>query len=313
MTKSKYGNLLSKAFEKYKDIETISVSPTSCVSDTEAQHEKMTSFPPKQLIGNCPILGGVKKDKSEASKERKNRKFYKMKRFSPDEDEVLLNAMQTQTGDVKFVEIAKKMGRNRSSVKTRFLKLKSTGSSKKTHRSFHFEEDCVLIDAAIQDLRIRKSLETTNIPDVEHVAASFNREVLTTRYRWENQLRHWLLRYYNKTLNLEIRPMLTNVLAENFSSIEEIDWMLVSKYPEFSGFNEQSLRTAFYTTVLPNASRRLKIDKFDLTLKQISKDAEVFYKQTYNNTRNKKLEQRKRDVIEYFENAVKELNIKDFV
>ena len=103
--------------------------------------------------------------------------------------------------------------------------------------------------------------------------------------------------------------MLTSVLADNFNTIEEIDWKLVSKYPEFSGFTIQALKKTFFY-VLQNASRRLNIDKFDLTLKQISEDAEANYKHA---RVNKKTEQRQKDVIKYFEKAVNEFSIKDFV
>ena len=104
--------------------------------------------------------------------------------------------------------------------------------------------------------------------------------------------------------------MLANVLAENFSSIETIDWKLVSKFPEFSGFTVETLRVVFFSSLLPCASKRLNIDRFDLTLKQVSENAV----ENFQHLRvNKMVEQRQKDVIGYFENAVKELNIKDFV
>ena len=84
----------------------------------------------------------------------------------------------------------------------------------------------------------------------------------------------------------------------------------MSKYPEFSGFTVPLLKRELFSKLLPGASRRLKIDKFDLTLKQISEDAEATYKHL---KVNKKVEQRKRDVIEYFEKLVKDFDIKDFI
>ena len=302
MAKSKYVHLLNKTFDKYKDIETIVVSPRTSANETGAQHEKI--MPLRRTVTESD---GERKNKSKGVKEKKNRKYYKQKQFSPEEDEVLRNAIQI--GDINFVEIAKEMARDQSSIRKRVRKLNSSGSSR--HKKlFQFQEDCVLIDAAIQDLLKCNSLEITKIPDVDLVSASLNREANSTVFRWEHQLRHWLLRYYNKTLNLEIRPMLANVLAENFSSIEEIDWNLVSKYPEFSGFTVPLLRVEFYAKILPSASRRLKIDKFNLTLKQISEDAEATYKHARVNS---KVEQRKRDIIEYFEKTVKDFDIKDFV
>merc|ERR1712062_354658 len=120
--------------------------------------------------------------------------------------------------------------------------------------------------------------------------------------RWENVLRIWLLRFYNKTTNLEIRPMLANVIADNFNSIDEIDWKMLSKYPEFAGHTDKTLVKAF-SGFLHNASRSLKIDKFDLTFKQVA----TFVEAKYTNPKVDKIkEKRKKDIIEYFENAVKE-------
>merc|ERR1712079_599282 len=82
-------------------------------------------------------------------------------------------------------------------------------------------------------------------------------------------------RHYNKTLNLEIRPMLARVLADNFSSISSIEWGRVLHHREFSGHTDKTLRTVFYSMILPNAARRLGIGKFELSLEQIAGDAEA--------------------------------------
>ena len=113
-------------------------------------------------------------------------------------------------------------------------------------------------------------------------------------------------RHYNKTLNLEIRPMLARVLADNFSSISSIEWGRVLHHREFSGHTDKTLRTVFYSMILPNAARRLGIGKFELTLEQIAGDAEANYK---GSTVSKRVERRQREVLEYFENAVKLLKI----
>ena len=70
--------------------------------------------------------------------------------------------------------------------------------------------------------------------------------------------------------------MLANVIADNFDSRDNIDREMLTKYPEFSGHTETSLRYVFFN-LLPLASRRLKVDKFDLTLRQIAEDAEANY------------------------------------
>ena len=208
------------------------------------------------------------------------------------------------------MDIAKKLNRNYDSVRTRIEKLKATGTSKKYLKNFDYIEDCKIIDAAIKNLSQSQSLEKTVIPDLKTLAASLNRSKTSINSRWHRKLRVWLLRYFNKTLDLEIRPMLAKLLADNFDSIAEIDWKSIAKYPEFAGYTEASLRTFFFSSLSQKAARRLNIDTFDITLKQIAEDAEA----NYNHPRIiKKTEQRKRDIIEYFENAVNRVNIKDFV
>ena len=103
--------------------------------------------------------------------------------------------------------------------------------------------------------------------------------------------------------------MLANVIADNFDSRDNIDWEMITKYPEFSGNTETSLRSVFFN-LLPLASRRMRVDKFYLTLRQIAEDAEANY---LHPKIFKHIEQRKKDVIEYFESAVNRMNIKDYV
>ena len=69
MAKRKYVNLLTKTFEKYKDIETIGVSPTTSASEKEAQHVRMMpSLAPVVLTRNIYKSKG---DKKEAEREKK--------------------------------------------------------------------------------------------------------------------------------------------------------------------------------------------------------------------------------------------------
>ena len=100
--------------------------------------------------------------------------------------------------------------------------------------------------------------------------------------------------------------MLARVLADNFSSISSIEWSRVLHHREFSGHTDKTLRTVFYSMILPNAARRLGIGKFELSLEQIAGDAEANYK---GSTVSKRVERRQREVLEYFENAVKLLKI----
>ena len=152
--------MLNKTFHKYKDFETTGVSPRTSASETGARYQKMVQelliFVPSSIDTES---GGVK-IKSKGVEEKENRESYKQKPFSPEEDEVLRNAIQT--GVINFIEIAKEMARDPSSIRKRIIKLNSSGRSR--HRKiFQFERDFVLNDAAIEDLLKCSSLEFTKV------------------------------------------------------------------------------------------------------------------------------------------------------
>ena len=109
----------------------------------------------------------------------------------------------------------------------------------------------------------------------EEIAQILKRNERSVYFRWTTQIRAWLLQYYKKSLNLEIRPMLANVLADNFESVDSIDWKIVMSFPEFSGFTESILSFIFSSKILSNASRRLGVKRSDLSLKEIAIDAEA--------------------------------------
>ena len=302
---SKYVELLSEAFEKYRNIEVIEKTVTKCDDNDE-------------ILNNIPKVDvtsiSLKKKKKDAKemnsedKSRKNRKVCKIKFFLPEEDELILKAIRKD--DYKIVDIAKQLNRGCDSIIWRIKKLKMTGTSRRRYKNFDLKEDCVLIDAAVDHLRVHKCLENTIIENLEKIAANLKRDTNSIRFRWEKLLRVWLLRYYKKTLNLEIRPMLANVIAENYETMGDIDWKGLLKYKEFSGHSDSSLRTVFYAHILPGAVKRLNIDKFELTLKEIAGDAESNYRTS---EVSKKVEKRQRDIIYYFETLIKQFGLKDFL
>ena len=144
----------------------------------------------------------------------------------------------------------------------------------------------------------------------EEIAQILKRNERSVYFRWTTQIRAWLLQYYKKSLNLEIRPMLANVLADNFESVDSIDWKIVMSFPEFSGFTESILSFIFSSKILSNASRRLGVKRSDLSLKEIAIDAEAYYKDK--TVKNKRVETRQYEVIDYFEKAIKKFKISNF-
>ena len=237
--------------------------------------------------------------------------------FTADEDKLLMEQLTTSKGETshrgttltkeKIKQLAQDLGRVEESICGRLRKLQRGSSSKRT-RHFSLEEDKIIIDNAVKDLLKVKSLQKTMVPNYEDLATALHRNGKSVCERWSVRIRTWLLQYYAKTLNLEIRPMLANMVANNFESERSIDWDYVLTFPEFSGHTGDSLRHLL-NTIHKNASERLKVSRHDLSLKQIAKFSDEYKPRKLS----KREQERQEQLIEYFEKLVKLNNIDNFV
>ena len=237
--------------------------------------------------------------------------------FSADEDKLLMEHLTTSKGETshrgttltkeKIKQLAQDLGRVEESICGRLKKLRR-GSSSRRIRHFSLEEDKIIIDNAVKDLLKTKSLQKTRVQNYAELATALTREGQSIRNRWNVNIRTWLLQYYAKTLNLEIRPMLANMVANNYESERSIDWDYVLTFPEFNGHTGDSLRHLFHT-ILINASERLKVPPHDLSLKQVAKFSDVYKPRKLP----QRVQMRQEQLIEYFENLVKLNNIDNFV
>ena len=274
------------------------------------------------------IVGGnAKVSKKKTMTDIKNSKITKVKKpkqvlnkkrstvnpFTPEEDKILLEAMSSGE-ELNFTKLAKKMNRDRTSVKHRVDKLKlSGGVSTKTSPRYNLQEDLKIIDSAVENLKIFVKLDDTPLKDAKDLAESFRRKTESVGERWEVILKIWLKSYYTKTLNLNIKVMLANVVADNFENIDSIDWNFVKSFKEFSGHTLVSIRNTFFKNIYETAKRHSKDDKTKLTLKEIAEDAAVTYCQENARKIPVSILKRQTEVIEYFEKKVNELGIKDFL
>ena len=258
----------------------------------------------KKVTKNTNINKSVKKPKQVLNKKRSTHNPFK-----PEEDKILLEAMRSGE-ELDFKELAKTINRKRTSVQGRMEKLKlSGGVSSTTNPRYTLQEDLKIIDSAVENLKIFSKLDATPLKDSKDLAASFRRNADPVKERWEVRLKVWIKSYYTKTLNLDIRVMLANVVADNFKNIESIDWNFVISFKEFSGHTLRSIRYQFYSQIYQRAKVKFKGDKADLTLREIATIAsKESAKKIPASTR-----KRQEEVIEYFEKKVKELGIKDFV
>ena len=157
------------------------------------------------------------------------------------------------------MEVGKLLRRDPKSIHQRIKKLK-TGVSKREYKHYSFHEDCIIIDNAILNLRKCKSLQKTMLQNSEEIAQILKRNERSVYFRWTTQIRAWLLQYYyyKKSLNLEIRPMLANVLADNFESVDSIDWKIVSLSLSF-----QDLQKAFLVSYFPPKYCPMRLDVWE--------------------------------------------------
>jgi len=203
-------------------------------------------------------------------------------------------------------ELALKLGRSESSVKMRLIKLQRTGMSRKIRKQFTLEEDCMILDATLENLKT-SSLHESNISDCAQLSIRLNRNRESVFHRWDKQLKTWLLGYFTGTLNLDIKMMLANSIAERFDTIESIEWDSLSTLKEFSSHTAASLQMIFRTLLVTSASRHLEVDPTELTLKQITDDT----KDTCKSSKvRESVKKRQLEIIEYFENIVNKNNIK---
>jgi len=172
----------------------------------------------------------------------------------------------------------------------------------------------MIMDVALESFRECKSLRDTNINSDKRaqIALSLNRTKSHIYERWDKHLKVWLLGYYTKTLNLDVRQMLANVLAEKFDKFEDVDWTSLATYPEFSGHTATSLQFLFTGHLSNNAARHLDVDHTTLTLKQIAEDAQTSYDSS-KTVVSKNVQIRQEKIIAYFENFVTKSGIQNFI
>ena len=300
----KYVNLLNKTFEKYKDIDIL-VKEDGQSKDVEKEEKEGKKGISVKLNGTFkyqPVKGGSSNLGDESVKKRGYtvHKLYKNKQFTPDEDKIIIETMKTaENKSAGILELIKALDRNYRSIQFRIEKLE-TGSGTNTSRPFSLQEDFVIIDNALKSLKQCKSLEETELHNLEDLAKSLNRGGVSVLQRWKSQLQNWLLQHYQKNLNLEIRPMLINVLADNFDSIQKIDWDWVKKIPEVSGYTSYGLKRVFTTKILHLISAKLKIETTEITLKELAEGAKEF---RFSKVK-KDVSDRQGKIIDYFEKQV---------
>ena len=318
--KAKYVALLNEAMEKYRNVEILvrhqeenNVDTQIISRPTVGSNEavvKLRKLPQIEETVNANVKNRVM-NKNKKQLMRKDKKLVVLKHFSPQEDKIIFKALKNDENINKICcVLSKKLGRRYNAIQNRIWKLQQTGSSRRSYKHFTFEEDCKVLESAIESLKSSKSLSETKLHQIEDLALNLNRQVKSVENRWNNKLRTMLLQYYNKTLNLELRPMLVNFLADNFASLDEIEWKRVLDLPEFVGHTIASVKIIFHSTIIDRLSTYLGIKRTEVTLQQLAEAAKTYphFKQLSDKSKEKQ-----NKIIEYFEKLVATHDVRNFL
>ena len=294
---------MEKSFEKYKNTDKVG----------SVNEEIIRSNPDKVVRKIYP-----KNSKSPSDLSIKSKRCTAVKRFSKEEDDILLDAyISAKSENSKrlpndfYKDLSKKMKRSESSLFHRLKRLKS-GSLVNKQGAFTLLDDKAIIDAAVENLKEVKSLRNTTIANRDELATKLNRNKYTLISRWYYRLKPWIMSYHEKTLNLDIRTPLASFVADNFDSIYSIDWDVVLERPEFSGHTVGSIRYV-YLRMLHLAAWHLNLDSAKVSLTQVAEDVRTTY--TLGKGRNipETTRRRQMEVIEYFEHIIEENRIEHFL
>ena len=324
----KYVALLKNTYEKFSKIDVINssfrkesllecMSEIKPLSSSSSKSTKLSSQENKIITKKTQNLSTT-----QSNNDQKMKRYHKFlsrtnvngrKSYSSEEDEFLLDYLKANPeydfNKTKVVhKLEKIMKRTPASIKLRIYCLQRGKINKKSKKLFSFTEDKMIIDEAIKHLMNCKSLRDTVIQNPHEFSQQLNRNFSAVEQRWSVAIRSWLLQYYNKNLNLEIRPMLADLVCRNFNSVKSIDWEIVAKTSEFSGHTAVSLRHVFYSKTLNNAARFFNKPTNKVILEEINSYAkDQFINKNIKIT--SELEKRQLSCIEYFENRTKKLKI----
>eukprot|EP00092_Neocalanus_flemingeri_P019642 GFUD01021274.1.p1 GENE.GFUD01021274.1~~GFUD01021274.1.p1 ORF type:complete len:618 (+),score=188.57 GFUD01021274.1:152-2005(+) len=243
----------------------------------------------------------------------------KPRSITPEEDKIILDEIDKFGDNINISQLVKKIGRTHESVRRRINKLQ-IGKLSIERNFFRLAEDLVIMDAVLPQLPER-SLEMLELPNGEWNSVGDqlgrSRDGRSLGKRWEFSLKPWLLQHFSGTLNLDIRRMLANYLAEHFEDIDSIDWFSVARKPKFAGHTLISLRNQFFNYLNLFKTRQDKTSKdgnSEVTLKDVADFTNARYKFGLCTVRpvKKNTLTRQKEIIDYFEQYVKKQGVEMF-
>ena len=195
------------------------------------------------------------------------------------------------------------------SIDSRIRMLKA-GHRKHEYKKFSLSEDLLIMDRMLKELPGKRLEDLYMLVDdatKELVSTLGKRMVTSLMKRWGVHLKPWILQHYAGTLNLDIKKMLANYIADTFDSFDSIDWALVVKRPEFAGHTLFSLRSLFYGNLFYYTKKQQNLAPAEVTLRHIADLTNMEHGVMKKVTEGVLL--RQMQVIDYFEQYTKKQGI----
>jgi len=317
MIKSKYTEIKSEDLDLDKSYvnhdSKVNKPPNCSIEEDDRLHVgcKNMSGPFEQAIKAKNVKQKDPEILNLKHKSKKRPSGYKCKRFSSEEDQIILKAIEEFGDNIDIAQIAEDLQRTFDSVRHEVLKLKLGNTKKKlAWKKYTLAEDLVILDAVLVNLG-EDSLKVVNLTQSgwREIGAQIGKRGSSLRTRWDTKLRPWILQHFAGTRNLDLKRPLANFLVENFPDVNSIDWSSVVSNPEFAGHTQVSLRDCFSRFLFRNVLHK---DGEDITLTMIAEFANAKYADGGRKVLDKDLK-RQQDIIDYFECYVKTKGIKNFL
>jgi hypothetical protein len=255
---------------------------------------------------NTPLDHGSIAKESSTKKLRKMRTgVIKVRGWSKEEDNFLLEAIAEFGDQINFQTLGEKLKRNMESVRSHVKMLKS-GRTYGNYPRYTLMEDQVLIDAALKHLP-DCSVDQIKLSDSDVTEAKLGRHESSWSQRWDKYLKPWLLQHYAGTLNLDIRRMLANYIAENFQDVDQVDWADVARRPKFAGHTTGSLRVLFFNILYRGAKQGMP-DGSKVTPNDVADYTNAKFKEGKMKGTKQGTIVRQNNIVDYFVQEAKKLN-----
>ena len=327
---SKYVHLLSKCYRKYKNLSFVDtkLNPLALTYNKEIKkvileqtnrNEKRcrSSFPGELLKTEEEIRvksSNVRRKKKIVVSSSCKKKLHSINYqreinfFTVEEDEKIIKAINDSKGRKLMIsKLCQEINRPYHSTRDRVRKLRNE-SSKRNARRFTIIEDKIILDEVLQYID-QENLREIPLPNPQKLSHLLKRRETSLKSRWQYYLKPMLLQFYSKTLNLDIRQMLVNYIAQKYKSLDLVDWEEVIKVPEFSGHTDSSVKYQYF--LLYHILRQRKVIGKESTLVDVAKAANEYFTDTKRRY-SQAIMEHKTAVITYFENYVKLNKIDNF-